>query len=376
MAKGQTRETYNAVKSSQSTANSNSNNLSTQNSGNTASANASASEGRPELESSYRGLTGSNSSIAVPSVDTGRLSSIGDRYRAFSETGGYGGDRRASVMDQVGQLKDFGRTGGLDSNSMSRMRGMGVFDEYADTGGYSNVDKANIRTRALAPISANAKAASDELGRRRIVQGGYMPGFDASTRALRRDTARSMADTSLDAELGIRDRVDANRQWGAGNVTSSEGAAQNLRTGNMYRGMTSAGDMEMSLQNNINNYMLAGMDGERATAMAIADIEGGNASRGLTQANADRSFNNSNYMTGLGGLQNLYNTDVSRVESGLDRGVGIESSRVNSDLGYYQPRTNLATQPGIGGNIMRGIGAAAGVGAALYAPSFRGMGAA
>ena len=192
-------------------------------------------------------------------------------YEELAQTGGYGDVRRASIEGQVKGLQEFGRTGGLDDESIGRFRGSGVFDEFARTGGYSDTDQANIRARALSPIGSYATGTQDELDRRRSVQGGYAPGFDASSRALQRDASRNVADTSLNAELGIKERVNQGRMGGARALSQAEGALQGLRTGNMFAGMTGAGGMEMNMQNAINSGMLGGAGGLHN--MSVADLE-------------------------------------------------------------------------------------------------------
>ena len=217
-------------------------------------------------------------------------------YETLARTGGYDAARRASIGENVEGLKGFSRAGGLDDKAINRFRGSGVFDEFSKTGGYSDSDKANIRSRALSPIGSYATGTQDELNRRRAVQGGFAPGFDSASQSLRRDAARGIADTSLNAELGIKDRVNAGRMGGARALSQAEGSLQGLRTGNMFAGMSGAGGMEMNMQNAINSGMMGGAGGLHN--MSLADMEAQRTnSANLMQSNM---FNASNQMqTGM-----------------------------------------------------------------------------
>ena len=211
-------------------------------------------------------------------------------YETLAQTGGYDDVRRASVEGQVKGLQEFGRTGGLDDEAIGRFRGSGVFDEFARTGGYSDADQANIRARSLSPIGSYATGTQDELNRRRSVQGGFAPGFDDASNALRRGAARGITDASLNAELGIKERVNAGRMGGAQALSQAEGALQGLRTGNMYAGMTGAGGMDMNMQNAINSGMLSGAGGLHNMSVADLEAQGINTSN-LMQSNMFNAAN-------------------------------------------------------------------------------------
>jgi hypothetical protein len=377
LAKRETKETYNATKTAQQN---NQQNFETARKSNDTALNeqkTSADNSRAEVSNLYRGLVDSSpfsvgGTASYANVDTNPLKGIGTKYGEFSSTGGYTPERTASIEGQVNQLKDFGKTGGLDENSMTRLRGNGVFDEQAKTGGYSDTDIKNIRARGLSPISAYATNTKNELDRRLAVQGGYGPGFDEAAKSLRRETARGITDTALNTELDIKDRVNAGKMAGATALSGAEGNLQSLRTGNMFKGIAGAGDMETQLQNSINQYRLQGLNGEQAVARAVADVESAN-STGAMNANMFNiqnqqmidQANQENSYKGITGLEGIYGSDNANVNASLDRGINLLGGQANTDLGYLGDRTQLATQPGAGGNLIRGIGAAAGVGSAL-----------
>jgi hypothetical protein len=323
MAKRETKETYKDVKKDQATSRSQ------------------YGEARTGLETDINNAA-AQSSASRDSLNSaiGGISDSAGQWGDFVRTGGYSPEREASIMSNVSGLKEMGRTGGLDDASINRFRGMGGYEEYAQTGGYTPKNISNIRSRALAPVSAAATSANDELARRRNVQGGYAPGFDAASRAIRRDLTRGISDVSRDAELEVMDRVNEGRRWGIGGLTSSENALQTLRTGNMFRGLTSAADIEMQLQNSINQYKAMGMSAQDAAARAVAELQG-----------------------------SIYSSDVASEEAARDRSVAALNAETNANLGYYGARNPTATQPGIGGNIVQGLGAAAGVAGSFWNPT-------
>jgi hypothetical protein len=312
------------------------------------------------LENAYAGLEGGVPQTTAHTVSNARFEPIMAGYKDFADTGGWDSASRDKVGTNVDTLTQLGKTGGLDSEAANRFRGLGVYDEFAKTGGYSSGDLANIKAQALSPISSAYSSMKGELDRRRSVQGGYAPGFDASSRALRRDTARGIADTSLNANVQLKDRVNQGRMWGAQGASESENAYQGMRTGNMLEGAQAGGNMQINLQDNINRYRMQGLNGEQATAAAMADTDKFNAG---AQTNTDQ-FNTGNTLDAryraLAGNEHLYDTSVNQNESARNRELGDMNNRNQTNLGYYDRRTPLATQPGIGGNIMRGIGGIAG----------------
>jgi hypothetical protein len=309
-------------------------------------------------------------------IGTSNFDPIYSGFGSIAASGGYSPESRASLGSNIAGLKNIGATGGLDANAMNRMRGGGVYDEAAANGLYSPEAQANIKRQALSPISAYRTNMGDELARRRSVQGGYTPGFDATNRALSRDTSRQIADTSLNANVMLQDKINANRMAGASGMAGAETGLQGLRTGNMLSGLTSAGNQEMAMNNSIAGNQLAGLGGMRGTASDIADIQGRNIGFGFQNAgiqgqNIDRA--NNLYLAGLGGMQNLYGSDVGQQQNALAAMYGMPGAAANAQQGYLGARTNLATQPGTGMNIFRGLTSAAGAMAPMFTGGFGSM---
>lgn len=324
--------------------------------------------GRANLESQYGSLLDPNTSRPISyspvSASTDYLQDVYKPISEFAITGGFTPGREASVMENVQGLKDIGRTGGLSAENIDRIRGKGGFDEFAVSGGYTPESIANIKAQALSPISSYATSARNEMGRRRAVQNGYAPGFDAANRQLQRDTARAIADTSLNANVGIQDRINAGRQWGIGGLAQAEGALAGLQSSNKLAGLTGAGNLELQLQNMISNYRAQGLSMQQATARAIDDLNSQatffNAQNQLSTDQYNRSLEEARLSAGIGGLQGLYNTDVGQYQNERDRANALLGGQTQSNLNYLNNQSQLAVQPGIGGNIMGAVGAGIG----------------
>jgi hypothetical protein len=126
-----------------------------------------------------------------------------NNYRGFSKTGGWDPNRIASLESDIAGLKKIGETGGVDDEGVARIRGGGVFDEFAKTGGISDADKNNIRSRATSVIPAAYARMQAENDRARVAQGGYGPGAAALQSRLMRQQQSGISDAARDAELGI-----------------------------------------------------------------------------------------------------------------------------------------------------------------------------
>jgi hypothetical protein len=326
--------------------------------------------------------------VSTRAIDDAALKAMQPALHDFSTTGGFTPGREESVMGVANQLKN---NGGLSDENIARIRGNGGYDEFAKTGGYTPEAIANIKAQALSPIGSYATGTRDELARRAAIQGGYTPGFDAASRQLRRDTARNIADTSLNANVSIQDKINQGRQWGIGGLSGAETQIGGLK----QHGLEAGGGMELQLQSLISQYRAQGLSLEEANAKAQADIDAANVSNELAassfnagqqnqagmfnaqNANQGQLFNIQNaqdqYARGVGGLQNLQDQTLSQLVGERDRQQQLLGSSAQGQLGALGIQSDLAKQPGVGGNIISGIGAAAGLASNLVAPGISGL---
>lgn len=350
---------------------------------------------------------------ATGGIDQSAFDSARRGYSGFSATGGIDPGDEGNLSSIIGQLRDFGTTGGniadISDADKARLRGGGVYDEFAQTGGLSDSDRSNIRTRATSVIPAAYQRASDEADRIRNVQGGYGPGASALKNQLLRTSNADAADASLNAELGITDRVSQGRLAGAAGMSGTEQALQSLGlqrsdliSRNKLAGMTGAGGLQSSLTGMRQQGKEFGVSGDAALNQAIQSmLQSGKefGSRGLeslfgqdqsqlnlgaettadaANKNVDRTDANDRYLyesglgqkiAGLGGLSSLYNMGPSGMEQ---YGDTLQNKNMNDTAQNMLPYLQLLAQLnpsfmdrfgsilGASGSVAGGIGGIAG----------------
>lgn len=331
-----------------------------QNNNETQQAGSNLGSDREAVEGGYRGMM-SGSTANVSSIGKGQYNPIMSGYMGLAGDGGYSAGSKSNIMGDISGLREMGRTGGIDDASAARMRGGGVYDEMAKTGGYSDSQKADMMHQSVNSIQSGQKNTQNQLNNRKVVQGGFSPGFDAASNNLRRTSAQDASNAALNARVGIQEQVNQNRITGAGGMANSENALDTLKTGNQYRGLMGASSQEMGMNNSIAGNQLSALGGARQTGDSMNNVDQQNAN--IQGGNIDRNMNQQN--AGLAGMQGLYSGDMNRYTGALDRGVGITGQNASTNQGYYGARNPLATQPGIGGNLMKLAGTGAGIGAGL-----------
>lgn len=337
MGKRETKETYSTAKDYASDVSGQYRPMAEESQERASALDPNISAGREELLSGYRGMMQAPERLEFGSVGAARDIDVSDLRNAIT---GY---------------KEFRDTGGLSAENIERMRGMGGFEEFQRTGGYTPEALANIKAQAISPIGSFATGTREELDRRRALQGGYAPGFDAANRALQRDAARQIADTSLAANIELQERVNQGRQWGISGLTTAEQALAGMQTGNR----------------------LAALGGETTAGSAISEADARNVANQIAvdQINAqmqaqEAMYNQQNaqsqFAAGLGGIGNIYAGDIEMQQSEYDRQLAIANAENAARHGYFGNQTQLSMQPGIGGNIVSGIGTGAGIAADYY----------
>lgn len=338
-----------------------------------------------------RGLMGAGGSGAyVPNFDAGKYGEVqgayrkgmegSDTYHEFAKTGGWDDGARKGINDLTSQYETIGKKGATTDESANRMRGLGVYDEFAKTGGFSDGDVANIRQRGNSVIPSMYGSMRADAARQGAVQGGYGPGQGALMARMGRQQASAAQGAALDTELGIKQQVNAGRQWGASGASSSEG---NILQ-NQLAGLGGATSNRFGLQDRINSGRLAGQGGLDNEMMwgtsgleGIADKEnsarssaaGANAARGNANFGQELALENavnSNRFAGLGGIGDLYTSRPGEVQQQQDydlasRGLtnGSQSNLIGSRYQANPQRDWLST---IGGIVGAGAGMATGFG--------------
>lgn len=106
-----------------------------------------------------------------------------------------------------------GGGGGGDFGSI-----MSGYRQFAETGGFSPDDLANIRARAVSPIRAVYANAQREVSRNRALQGGYSPNFNAAMAKMAREQSMSQADASINREAELAEMVQKGKLAGLGGM--------------------------------------------------------------------------------------------------------------------------------------------------------------
>lgn len=157
-------------------------------------------------------------------------------YRDWSNTGGIDPD---DYNYSRSRYHDLVNTGGMTDENRSRIRGNGVFDEFAKTGGWSPERIAQQRLRASATGSSMYEGLKGELDRQRAASGGQTPGdvYGGSQERLTRDSARGADEASLASELGMAGAIDEGRRYGASSLSNAESRLVGQESSNKLGGL-------------------------------------------------------------------------------------------------------------------------------------------
>lgn len=327
-----------------------------------------------DVEGSYRNF------MSGGGVDTGRFNQFQGHLGELASSGGWSPESRANVMGDVGKM----RTMADDQAIANRYRGGGVFDEFARTGGYSDADISNIRSRATSVIPSYYDIARRDADRQGAVQGGYGPGRAALFSRLARDQARAAQGAALDAELGISDRVREGRQWGAGGMSDAEQALQSMR----MQALTGASGIESNMTNAIaQNRMGAASAGagnetdmqgviQRGKMFGTTGLEGMAESAAARSAAASASaaandrwlaeFNREGRQFGLEGMKSLYGMEPGETGMYMRGNLAGRGLAYDQQAGTYDARMRnnpqrdwigtIAGLAGAAGGAMTGVG--------------------
>lgn len=274
-------------------------------------------------------------------VDAGRLRGGQPVYQDFMKSGGWDPE---AVGRMRGDARDM-RSISSDGNVASRMRGMGVFDEFAKTGGFSDDNIRDIRARSNSAIPSMYSTAMDEVNRQGSLSGISGPGQAALMARMGREAARDSAVNRRDTELGISDRVREGRMQGATQLAGAEGAYQGMRMG----ALQGAAGLEHGIESGLSANKLAGadrytqseqntqdriLDGQKYGHAGLERMASDEESRGRASAAASAGdarfaaeWDRDNRMYGLGGLHKLYGDTPNELLSMY--GVGLDGRRTN-----------------------------------------------
>jgi hypothetical protein len=144
----------------------------------------------------------------------------------------------------LGRLEDDLKGNGMDklnssssssSSSTSGPIGSAIsgYQNFADTGGFSDADIANIRARSVAPIRSMADTNRQAIERSAAIRGtGYSPNTAAAIAKTARDADYSAGDTATNAEAMIAQMRQQGKLYGLQGLSSTGLADQSNTTAN------------------------------------------------------------------------------------------------------------------------------------------------
>ncbi len=329
-------------------------------------------------QSNYRGLSSAYGSAYRPDygeADTG--------FRKLSgASGGFDQGQLDQIYGNVGRLSEIGRTGGITDEDKANILRQSILDQEK-TGGYTDQDKALIRAKSAASSPAYFGALKDNLERQRSATGN-LANAGAVDFKLARQAAQQQGQDRTGSEIGLQESIRGGRER-AGQFLSGQGMElAGLRTANELAGARSAGDLGLSTQQGITSNQLQGLQGLAGSQTNLGQWglgqAGGLDQFGLAQAggldqwdisnaameqqaqasNSARSsasadqaaranaeyqqwlteYGNQQKQYGIGGLENLYNTNLGASMDYSRMGIDTLSNKYNSQAQML----GLATQ--------------------------------
>lgn len=184
------------------------------------------------------------------------------------------------------------------------------YQDFADTGGYSDKDVRELRARGMAPIRASYGNTMRELSRANTLGGGAANYIAARSQA-QRELPGQMADAMTTVNAGLADAIRQGKLAGLGGLANIGGTMGGLSAdeaskilqanlANSQGSLQAAGMSEDSAQNYFRNKMgvLGGMNSLYGTTPGMASMFGNQAMGGLN-AMMQNQANNQNFGLGL-----------------------------------------------------------------------------
>lgn len=328
-----------------------------------------------EAANLYRDFMGSGG------VDESKLHGADPTFQDIMTTGGWSDAAKAGVSGDVSGLRTIGRLGAGSEEAVGRIRGGGVYDDFAKTGGFSNDDISNIRTRATSPLASYYGGMRTDIERLNRINGSSA-GNTALLARMGKDRARAIGDTSLAAETDISDRVRAGKQWGATNMSGAEQFLGNQQ----IAGLTSAAGIEGNMAQTLaSNRMQAGTTLDASQRSIANMIQQGKmfGTSGLSNIASEEARANQfaaseasgmeKYITGLTEENQANATRGYAGMSEADADRAAQYTGMAANVGNAQTATNLnaanslaANNPSHWGDVGKYAGMAAAVGGAAF----------
>lgn len=233
----------------------------------------------------------------------GMIPGLSDRFSGLADNGGFDAGEFDKYMGSAGGGGYGGGDLGIDESKFGdALKG---YQEMASGGG---VDVQGIVSRAESAIPAFYKNLQNEMSNRRRIN-PYAPSFDAEQAKMARQMGQQTGDTVRDAQLQAGEAVNANKRFGIQGMGSLQQAIQ-----------------EMQQRGKITGAQLSDSAASRKSNAQLALIQARNQGR----------------LAGLGGLENLYQTqNDNSLQYGNQQlaGVGGKTGGVGNNISSRQNTT-------------------------------------
>lgn len=328
--------------------------------------------------SNYKGLSSAYSSAYRPDygeADTGFRKLAG-------EGGGFDADQLKQIYGNVGNLSKIGETGGVTKEDYDNINRASIL-EQEKTGGYSDQDRAMIRAKSAASSPAYFQTLKDNLERQRG-QTGNLANAGAVDFKLARQSAQQQGQDRVGAEIALGDSIRTGRE-SAGQFLSEQNLdLYDRRTKNAIQGAQAGGALGLDTQMGITKNQAEGLKGLQGSQTGLGDWGLGQAggldnfslnqaggldqwdisnasmdmqaqqsnnassaagSRAAAEANLKYNqwlteYGNEQKQYGLGGLNDLYNTNLTASRDFT--GMGLEG--LSGKYGTQGSMLGLASQ--------------------------------
>ena len=238
--------------------------------------------------------------------------------------GGIGGD---GLYDKYTQLGMNGGGYGWDPEWRGAISSaLGGFQNFADTGGFSDQNIQDMRARAIAPTRAVYANALNSAKRGQALGGGS-PNFNSALAKMARENAYAIGDMNVNANAGIAQMVQQGKLAGLQGLSGTGLGAQ---------------DRSTNIDQLNAQMMLAGLSG-------MQGIQGANAAAGAAR---DSDMFDAR-MGVLGGMRQMYGTNPALLQTTGDQLLNSERNLLGAnELGnnfggqMINARLNNAQVPG------------------------------
>jgi hypothetical protein len=270
--------------------------------------------------------TGQGSGVSDLNYWKGEYERTGDPYYLGRLEDDFKGNGMDAFNPQTGTS---GGTGGRSDSAIGKA--IAGYSDFADTGGFSPQDIANIRARSIAPIRSMADQNTQEIQRQNAIRGtAYSPNTAAAIAKVARDANYAAGDTATNAEANIAQLKQQGRLYGLGGLSGTGLSDQSNNTQN--RGL------DLSAINSSAGNTLGAISGQ-------GSLYG--ATPGLINTFGNQVLNSGAQGLQLGGLQNQL--------ASLILGGQVNKSQIPGD--FQSILGNIGSGLGLAGDLISPIGA-------------------